>query len=99
MLVANKTEEEVLYAYKTGRFYATLFNDGLTLSEIGIDSDGLVSIEVSEASTYLFKTATRSVEVSTAATSATFQTQDGDVYVRVVATRGTNKLWTNAIML
>ncbi len=99
MIIVNLTEEEILASYRTGRFYTTLYNDGLLLTRMDMSTDGLVTIEVSENSTFLFKTATRSVEVSTAATSATFQTQTGDVYVRVEAVRGTNKLWTNAIML
>lgn len=99
MIVTNVTEEEILYAYASGKFYTTMRDDGLTLSSISISASGLLSIEVSEASTYLFKTATRSVTVSDAATSATFQTQDDDIYVRVEVSRGDNKLWTNAIML
>ena len=98
MLVTNATEDEILNAYKIGRFYCTLYNDGLTLKEIGISS-GTVSIEVSEAAIFKFITATRTVTTESASTTATFTTQDGDVYVRVEVTRGINKLWTNAIIL
>ena len=98
MLVTNETEEEILNAYKIGRFYATLYNDGLTLEEIGIAS-GTLSIEVSEAAVFKFVTATRTVTTETASTTGTFEIQSDDVYVRVEATRGSNKLWTNAIML
>lgn len=99
MLVTNASEEEVLVAYKMGRFYCSKFNDGLKMTYIDLSDEGLLSIEVSDASTYKFITATRNVEVTTAATSATFQTQDGDVYVRVEVYHGNNVIWTNAIML
>lgn len=99
MLVTNFCEDEVLVAYRTGRFYCTKFNDGLKMTYIDFSNEGLLSIEVNDASTYKFITATRNVEVTTAATSATFQTQDGDVYVRVEVYHGDNILWTNAIML
>ena len=98
MLVMNATEEEILNAYRIGRFYATLYNDGLTLEEIGIAS-GTLSIEVSEAAIFKFVTATRTVTTETASTTGTFEIQSGDVFVRVEATRGNNKLWTNAIIL
>lgn len=99
MLVTNASEEEVLVAYKMGRFYTTKFNDGLLMTYFDFSDTGLVSIEVSEASTFRFVTATRRVEVTTPATSATFQTQDDDVYVRVEVDRDDNRLWTNAVML
>lgn len=98
MLVINETEDEVLYAYRTGKFYGTLYNDGLTLKSYTL-TNGQLDIEVSEASTFLFKTATRSVSISTAATTASFAVTDSDIYVRCEATRGNNKLFTNAIIL
>lgn len=98
MLVYHETEEEILSAYRQGRFYTTLYNDGLTLKNLALSS-GAVSIEVSETSTFLFKTATRSVAVDTASTTASLTAAADDVYVRVEATRGNNKLFTNAIFL
>ena len=98
MLTVNGTEEEILNAYRTGKFYGTLYNDGLTLENYGLSS-GQIDIEVSEASTFLFKTATRSVSVDTPATTATFVVTDSDIYVRCEVTRGSNKLFTNAIIL
>lgn len=96
ILVINGTEEEILSAYRMGHFYTTLYNDGLTLENLSIAS-GTVSVEVSESSTITFKTASRTV--TTSGTSATFETQDDDIYVRVEASRGTNKLYSNAIFL
>lgn len=105
MLVFNKTSEEVLAAYRTGRFYTTQYDDDLKLTYIhqnktsGSESYNNIEIQVAAEATFLFKTATRSVEITTPATSATFTPQDGDIYVRVEAHRGNNTLWTNAIML
>ena len=99
VLVVNETEDEILSAYRLGHFYTTLLNDGLTLSNVNLSNTGLYSIEVSEASTFTFTTATRSVAISEASTSADFQTEEGDIYVRAEVVRGNNKLWTNAIML
>jgi len=99
LLVSNETEFECLNAYRMGKFYATIRNDGLTLISYGIDNNLLLSIEVSEASTYKFVTATRTVEVNTASTTATFQCVSTDGYVRCEAHRGNNVLYTNAIML
>ena len=99
VLVVNKTEDEILSAYRLGHFYTTLLDDGLTLSNVNLSNTGLYSIEVSEASTFTFTTATRSVAISEASTSADFQTEEGDIYVRAEVVRGNNKLWTNAIML
>lgn len=98
MLVINGTEDEILHAYRTGKFYGTLYNDGLTLESYTL-SNGQLSIEVSEASTFVFKTATRSVSVDTAAKTATFAANDTDVFVRCEVSRGSNKLFTNAIIL
>lgn len=105
MLVVNKTSEEVLAAYRTGRFYTTQYDDDLKLTYIhqnktaSSESYNDIEIQVAAEATFLFKTATRSVEITTPATSATFTPQDGDIYVRVEAYRGNNTLWTNAIML
>ena len=105
MLVVNKTSEEVLTAYRTGRFYTTQYDDDLKLTYIhqnktaSSESYNDIEIQVAAEATFLFKTATRSVEITTPATSATFTPQDGDIYVRVEAHRGNNTLWTNAIML
>lgn len=96
VLVINGTEEEILSAYRMGHFYTTLYNDGLTLENLSIAS-GTVSVEVSESSTITFITASRTSTAS--GTTATFATQADDVYVRVEAARGTNKLFSNAIML
>ena len=98
LLVVNKTEEEIMSAYRMGHFYTTLYNDGLTLEELTIES-GTLSIEVSEASTIKFITATRTETATGTPTTATFATQSGDVYVRVEVSRGTNKLYTNAIFI
>lgn len=98
ILVMNKTEDEILNAYKTGRFYCSKFNDGLTITYLDVDHSGLLSIEVSESSTIKFITATRNSSISSV-TSGTFQTQADDIYVRVEVTRNDNKLWTNAVML
>ena len=96
MLVINGTEEEILSAYRMGHFYTTRYNDGLTLEKLSIAS-GAVTVEVSESSTITFKTASRTVTAS--GTTASFTTQADDVYVRVEASRGTNKLYSNAIFL
>ena len=98
MLVVNKTEDEILSAYRMGHFYTTLYNDGLTLEELSISS-GTVSVEVSEESIFTFITASRTVTSESASTTATFATQSDDIYVRVEATHGTNKLYSNAIFL
>ena len=98
MLVYHETAEEILSAYRQGRFYTTLYNDGLLLKNLAL-VNGTLSIEVSEASAFLFKTANRSVVVDTPATTASITVTAEDVYVRVEAERGSNKLFTNAIFL
>jgi len=96
LLVIGKTEGEILSAYRQGHYYTTLYNDGLTLENLSISS-GTVSVEVSEESTITFITAARTVTAS--GTTATFAAQAGDVYVRVEASRGANRLFSNAIFL
>ena len=98
MLVINETEEEILTAYRMGTFYSSLYDDGLAIVDYSLSS-GTLSVEVNEASTYKFVTAARTVSVNTASTTATLSLNSDDIYVRTEITRGSNKLFTNAIIL
>lgn len=97
MLVRKATEQEILLAYRMGRFYGTVYNDDLKLSYFGI-SNGTATFTATKSGNIKFVTATRTVTVLGTAT-ADFETQSGDVYVRAEIESDGNKLFTNAIML
>lgn len=96
VLVRAKTEQQILNAYANGRFYASIDNDGLTFTELKF-VDGVFTVEVSESSTITFVTANG--RTTSTGTSATYTPAANDVYVRVEATRGSNTLYSNAVML
>lgn len=98
LLCITKTDQEVMLAYRNGRFYTTIGNDTLLLRFFGIDDNGLVTFKATDTGTIKFVTAKRTVTVENNNT-ATFQTQSNDVYVRAEIETATNRLFTNAIML
>lgn len=98
LLCLTRTEQEIMLAYRNGRFYTTIGNDTLLLRFFGIDDNGLVTFKATDTGTIKFVTAKRTVTVENNNT-ATFQTQSNDVYVRAEIETATNRLFTNAIML
>lgn len=97
MLTVNGTEEEILNCYRTGKFYSSLYNDGLKFTDITFNNNTL-SISVNENSKITFKTANNTFVAENVMT-ANFETNANDVYVRATVERGNNKLFTNAIIL
>ena len=97
MLVYSGTEQEILLAYRNGLFYGTIFNDGLKLVYFGIH-DGTVTFTANQAGKIKFVTANGTTVLDNVAT-ATYDVQEGDVYVRAEIQTSGNRLFTNAIML
>lgn len=97
MLCIEKTEQDIMLAYRNGQFYSTIYNDDLRLTYFGL-SDGTVTIRASKAGTIIFTTATRTVTVENASVS-TFDIQENDTYVRAEIQADNNRLFTNAIIL
>lgn len=94
------TDDALLAAIGGGKFYSSLYNDGLKFTNIRLSGTTLTvaASAITESSpTIKFITATRDSTVS--GLSSTFTVQDGDVYVRVEVSNGDNKLFSNAIML
>lgn len=98
MLCVTETEQEIMLAYRKGRFYTTILNDDLLLKNFAIDDSGVMTFKASKTGTITVKTAART-QVFDAVDNATFATAANDVYVRVEMVSGDNRLFTNAIML
>lgn len=98
LLCVTETEQEIMLAYRQGRFYTTIFNDNLLLKNFDVSDTGVMTFKASKSGTITVKTATRS-QVFTDVDNATFATTAADVYVRVEMVSGDNRLFTNAIML
>ena len=98
MLCVTETEQEIMLAYREGRFYTTIYNDDLLLKNFDVDASGDMKFKASKSGSIKVVTATRT-QTFTDVDSAEFATQDGDIFVRVEMTSGDNRLFTNAIML
>ena len=98
LLCVSKDEQEIMLAYRNGRFYTTIDNDSLLLRYFGINNDGLVTFIASQSGTIKFITAQRNLVVENS-TTATFQTRDNDIYIRAEIQTNNNRLFTNAILL
>lgn len=100
VLPACPTDDALLMAIGNGRFYASLYNDGLAFTSI---KKTTTKIQVSASATtssnpsIKFITATRNSTVSGLTGEFTFAATD--IYVRVEVTNGNNKLYSNAIFI
>lgn len=98
LLCVTKSEQEIMLAYRNGRFYTTTGNDTLLLKMFDVDDNGLVTFKSTDTGTIKFVTAKRQVTVENN-NVATFQSESGDVFVRAEIETEANRLFTNAIML
>lgn len=98
LLCITKSEQEIMLAYRNGRFYTTIDNDTLLLKYFGINNSGLVTFTASEPGTIKFITANGETTVDNA-TTATYQTSSSDVFIRAEIETSSNRLFTNAIMI
>ena len=93
------TDEGMLAAIGSGRFYSTLYSDSIKLTSFSL-SGTTVSVSATATGTtnkVRFVTATRQVETN--GLSATLTVTDADVYVRAEVHSDSNIAYTNPIML
>lgn len=100
VLPACPTDDALLAAIGSGRFYASLYNDGLKFTRIGKTSSKIsvtATAPTSDNPTIKFVTAQGESTVNGLTGEYTFS--QSDIYVRVEVSNGNNVLYSNAIML
>lgn len=98
VMVRAKTEQQILLAYGEGRFYCSIYNDGLKFTNIKyLPSTGLVA-SINEEATIRLITARGTVYEQVGSEVAYSPTAE-DIYVRIEIERGNNKLYSNAIIV
>ena len=97
LLCRTSNEEEILMAYRNGRYYTTIDNDTLALTYFGVENN-IATIRVSEPGNITFKTKTRT-QTFRNVLEATLTLASEDTYVRASVETETNKLFTNAIFM
>lgn len=98
VLVRAKTEQQILLAYGEGRFYCSIYNDGLKFTNIKyLPTTGLVA-SINEEATIRLITA-RGTVYEQVGSEVTYLPIAEDIYVRIEVERGNNTLYSNPIMI
>lgn len=96
LMVPSFTRENCLKAIRNGEFFCCIKNTGLYFTSI-TNIDNTISVKVNENSNIKFITATREVVVEDVDT-ASLLVNTNDIYVRVEATSGEGKIFSQALM-
>lgn len=97
MLVCNRSEAEILMAYRNGAFYCSTRDDGTRITGINFNGTTL-QLETNVACT--FKVITNQGETDfPEGLNFEYTVQEADKYIRVEAYHGDNRIWTNPIMI
>lgn len=97
LLVNSKTNEECLKAYRDGRFYVALLDEGFEFIDIN-SYDNVVNVTLNQKGNLKFVTAKRRIEISSV-TSASIAINPDDVYVRIEAIKDNEILFSQPIMV